>query len=464
MDPAPTSLVQKYDRPVPRYTSYPTVPFWKEPLDPSRWKENFRERFAECTGAGGISLYIHLPFCESLCTYCGCNKKITTNHRVENEYIRTVFQEWDLYCQLMDQPPRIREIHLGGGTPTFFSPENLERLVSGILKVAVIHPDHAFSIEGHPNNTTNEHLRALAALGFRRISYGVQDLNRDVQEAIHRIQPFENLERATAEARANGFTAVNFDLIYGLPKQDEGRLKHTVFQSASLRPDRLAFYSYAHTPWLNCGQRLIQEEDLPSPETKLALYESGKTWLTGLGYANIGMDHFALPADELYQAWASGNLHRNFMGYTTKGSGLLLGLGVSAISDTGTGFAQNDKTLANYYRRIGTGELAVQKGYFLDEEDRVFRKHILDIACQGHTQVDPAWSELLEEWTFPVLRDLAADGIVRIEGSRISLADAGRPYLRHVCKAFDLHLLRDERLRGNTALRCGKSAIFSRAI
>ncbi|HEV2353990.1 MAG TPA: oxygen-independent coproporphyrinogen III oxidase, partial [Puia sp.] len=358
MEPNLSPLIEKYDRPVPRYTSYPTVPFWKEPLDVRRWQDDFRRRFAECNPADGISLYLHLPFCESLCTYCGCNKKITSNHKVEEEYMQALCREWDLYRPLMDGLPVIREIHLGGGTPTFFSPENLERLISYLLRTATVHPNHSFSVEGHPNNTTRDHLTRLAFLGFRRISYGVQDLNREVQEAIRRIQPFENLERATMDARECGFTAINFDLIYGLPKQTGDRLKFTIDRSVSLRPDRLAFYSYAHTPWLIGGQRLIAEEDLPSPKEKLSLYEKGKMWLAEAGYVNIGMDHFALPSDELYRAWASGTLRRNFMGYTTQSGGLLIGLGVSSISDTGTAFAQNEKVLARYYQRIASGELA----------------------------------------------------------------------------------------------------------
>ncbi|HEV3326207.1 MAG TPA: oxygen-independent coproporphyrinogen III oxidase [Puia sp.] len=459
-----SSLVQKYNQPVPRYTSYPTVPFWKDYIDIPQWKQAFRVRFAECNRTEGISLYIHLPFCESLCIYCGCNKKITTNHSVEGQYVGAVLREWEMYLALMERPPVIREIHLGGGTPTFFSPENLDLLVSGLLSRSVVHPDHSFSVEGHPNNTTKKHLDTLYRLGFRRISYGVQDLNQAVQEAIHRIQPFENVRRATEEARASGFTGVNFDLIYGLPRQTPDQLQHTIFQSVSLRPDRLAFYSYAHTPWLNCAQRLIEEKDLPSAREKLELYEMGKHWLNDNGYTNIGMDHFALPADELYKAWQKGVMHRNFMGYTIQTSGMLLGLGVSSISDLVTAFAQNDKAVAGYYRSIAEGELPVKKGYFLSTEDKVFRRHILDIACKGYTAFDAAWAAVLEEWTLPRLRDLATDGLVALDEKGVGLTEAGRPFLRHVCKAFDLHLLRSEWLRGDEGIRCGKSLQFSSAI
>jgi oxygen-independent coproporphyrinogen-3 oxidase len=461
------AFIEKYYKPVPRYTSYPTVPFWKEGINVQRWKESFSGRFTACNGQEGVSLYIHLPFCESLCIYCGCNKKITTNHKVEEEYILAIFREWNMYKELMDAPPVIRELHLGGGTPTFFSPANLRRLVSGLLDGAVIHADHAFSVEGHPNNTTREHLDALYKLGFRRISYGVQDLNPEVQQAIRRIQPFEQLKRATEDARAAGFTAVNFDLIYGLPLQTMNRLRRTIDLSVSLQPDRLAFYSYAHTPSINCSQKLINDKDLPSPGEKLALYEAGKDRLQKFGYKNIGMDHFALHSDELYKAWKTGTLHRNFMGYTTQHSGLLLGLGVSAISDIGTAYAQNNKKLADYYRVIRSGELAVTKGYFLSEDDQAFRGHILDIACKGHTAFGIAWKDILEEWTLPKLWELEKDGLLRMDSKGVWLTELGRPFLRHVCKAFDIHLLQDEWSRGNGAISCSRTAgapLFSNAI
>ena len=213
------TLLGKYNVPVPRYTSYPTVPFWTEEFDIARWKEAFREEFLKNNVQNGISLYLHLPFCESLCTYCGCNKKITTNHSVEGEYINAISKEWKLYKQLMSESPILSEIHLGGGTPTFFSPANLATIVDSITRRAVVHPHHEFSIEGHPNNTTKYHLKALYDLGFRRISYGVQDHDPEVQRVINRIQPLENVRRATEEAREIGFKSVNFDLIYGLPKQ-----------------------------------------------------------------------------------------------------------------------------------------------------------------------------------------------------------------------------------------------------
>ena len=231
-------LVRKYNQPVPRYTSYPTVPFWYDNIDKEKWKEKFARQFDKQNAANGISIYIHLPFCESLCTYCGCNKKITQNHSVEEEYLAAIEKEWKLYRRLMSQTPVIREIHLGGGTPTFFSPQNLKRLLDAILKYSIVHPQHEFSIEGHPNNTTKQHLKLLYSLGFRRISYGVQDLDPEVQRVINRIQPFENVKQATENARAAGFRSVNFDLIYGLPLQNIQSIENTINQVITLKPDR----------------------------------------------------------------------------------------------------------------------------------------------------------------------------------------------------------------------------------
>ncbi|ULQ55048.1 oxygen-independent coproporphyrinogen III oxidase [Flavihumibacter rivuli] len=438
------ALLEQYNQPVPRYTSYPTVPFWQEGLDADAWKSIFRDRFAAINQADGISLYLHLPYCESLCTYCGCNKKITTNHSVEEEYIRALLKEWESYRRLMGSQPVIREIHLGGGTPTFFSPRNLEWLISTLLKDSIIHPDHSFSIEGHPNNTTREHLQTLFDLGFRRISYGVQDNDPIVQFIINRIQPFENVARATEQAREIGFTSVNFDLIYGLPRQTIEGMTQTLEQCISLRPDRVAFYSYAHVPWTSRGQRLFDESDLPNAELKMNLYRLGKERFAQHGYVDIGMDHFSTREDELFIAREAGWLHRNFMGYTTQKSGLLLGLGVSSISDAYWGYAQNHKTIHDYLSAVNEGELAVTKGCLLSEEDARFRKYILDISCQGRTAFEAEDLETLAQYSFPKLRSLAADGLVEWDEEGAALTPLGHHFIRNVCSAFDLYLQRNK--------------------
>ena len=427
---------------MPRYTSYPTVPFWNDEIDQAGWENAFNVQFDKENHTNGISLYIHLPFCESLCTYCGCNKKITTNHSVENEYLLAIEKEWKLYRKLMNQTPIIREIHLGGGTPTFFSPSNLRRLLNIILKTSIIHPSHSFSIEGHPNNTTNDHLKVLYTMGFRRVSYGVQDNDPQVQKIINRIQPFENVKEATENARKVGFTSVNFDLIYGLPLQTEESIARTFGQIVTLKPDRIAFYSYAHLPWTSKAQRLFDESHLPNAEEKLKLYLKGKELLLTNGYVNIGMDHFALPDDELYKAWRNGTLHRNFMGYTTQHTGLLLGLGVSAISDIGIAFGQNRKTLLEYYHSVHPGKLPVKKGYYLTREDHEFRKYILDIACKGYTEFNPVHLPILREVSFPVLDELVGDGLVEYTEEYVKLTQQGHYFIRNICSAFDLKLRR----------------------
>ena len=413
-------------------------------------------QFNAHNAADGISIYIHLPFCESLCTYCGCNKKITQNHSVEEEYLAAVEKEWKLYRALMKQTPVIREIHLGGGTPTFFSPKNLRCLLNTLLKTCVVHPLHEFSIEGHPNNTTKEHLETLYTLGFRRISYGVQDLDPDVQKVINRVQPIENVQRATENARAAGFTSVNFDLIYGLPLQKMQSIENTIRQVIALRPDRIAFYSYAHVPWTSRVQRLFNEADLPDAEEKLQLYLKGKELLMADGYFDIGMDHFALPHDDLYIAKQKGKLHRNFMGYTTQNSGLLIGLGVSSISDIGNAFAQNEKSLHDYYAAVNTGKLAIQRGYLLNGEDMAFRQYIKNISCKGATAFHPEHLPVLEELSFPLLEQLASDGLVEYDKKQLTLTEEGHYFIRNICSAFDLYLQRNHSPLNKT--------IFSKAI
>lgn len=435
-------LLKKYDVPVPRYTSYPTVPHWTEGVDKTRWLNLFEEQFHHHNSKEGLSLYIHLPFCESLCTYCGCNKKITTNHAVEGRYLSAIKKEWELYLSLMAEAPVIREIHLGGGTPTFFSAGNLAYLINTLLKNARLHPRHEFSIEGHPGNTTEEHLKTLYDLGFRKISYGVQDHDPVVQKVINRIQPFEQVRRATENARAAGFQSVNFDLIYGLPLQTKTSIEKTVTQSIQLQPDRVAFYSYAHVPWTSRGQRLFDESDLPSPEKKNELYQTGKKLFKAAGYRDIGMDHFCLPADGLYRASVTGQLHRNFMGYTTRQTAMLIGLGVSSISDIGKGYGQNSKTLHDYYRSIDHGVLPVVKGYFLQEEDLKFRQYILDIACRGKTSFKREDLPVLGRHSFPVLEELSTDGLIAWDEHGLSVTELGSNFLRNICSAFDLHLLR----------------------
>jgi len=434
-------LAQKYNVAAPRYTSYPTVPYWDNQLfDIEQWKLALRKSFRESNNKDGISIYIHLPYCENLCTYCGCNTRITKNHRVEEPYIGAVLQEWERYLAIMGDIPVIKEIHLGGGTPTFFSASNLETLIKGILIGAVKHPDAEFSFEAHPANTTSDHLQTLYELGFRRLSLGIQDFDPQVQHIINRHQTYEQVRLVTQLARKIGYTSINYDLIYGLPLQTLEGLIDTMNQVAGLRPDRIAFYSYAHVPWIKPGQRLFTENDLPNAQAKNKLYETGRSLLLHYGYKELGMDHFALPADALSLAETSGELHRNFMGYTHQHTQLLIGLGVSAISDCWYAFAQNVKTVEEYLNMV-KHDLPVFKGHILTRDDRILRKHITNIMCNGYT----IWNQHIEPCEALLdgierLRALEDDGLVEINSWELKVTPLGKRFLRNICMALDVRL------------------------
>ncbi|MGA0555448.1 oxygen-independent coproporphyrinogen III oxidase [Larkinella sp. VNQ87] len=437
-------LIRKYNVPGPRYTSYPTVPFWEaDSFSETAWIERLQTAFSVSNQKSGISLYIHLPYCESLCTFCGCNKRITKNHAVEQPYIETVLAEWNLYCDLLPEKPRITELHLGGGTPSFFSPDSLQQLLAGLFASA-IRPEAGFEYgwEGHPNNTTREHLHVLYDYGFRRVSFGVQDYDPAVQRAIHRIQPFENVRQVTRWAREIGYTSISHDLVFGLPFQQIDSIRQNVAKTLELRPDRISFYSYAHVPWLKGnGQRGFRDDDLPSGEQKRILYETGRALLEANGYAEIGMDHFALPHDSLYQAMQTGTLHRNFMGYTTTQTDVLIGLGVSAIGDAWTAFAQNEKDIDAYTNHVRAGQLPVLRGHLLIERDGFIRQQILNIMCRFETRWNLAdWSEAEWEGIEPRLDALCADGLITYDESGLRVLPQGYPFLRNICMVFDWRL------------------------
>ncbi len=436
-------LIQKYNVAAPRYTSYPTVPFWDATsFHAERWIQRMRSTFQMTNSTDGISLYIHLPYCESLCTYCGCNTRITVNHAVERPYIEAVLREWKMYVAQWMEPPRIREIHLGGGTPTFFSPHHLELLIQGILLYAEPADAVDFSFEAHPANTTAEHLQTLYDLGFRRLSLGIQDFDSRVQEMIHRFQSVEQVERVVQLARNMGYTSINFDLIYGLPLQTVTSVQQTIDQVLRLRPERIAFYSYAHVPWLKPGQRKYSEADLPAESEKLALYELGRECFVAAGYEDVGMDHFALPADELVEASRKGTLHRNFMGYTTAPSRLLIGLGVSAISDSWTAFAQNHKTVEAYMEAIRKGEWPIYRGHVLNAEDESIRQHILQLMCTFEThwpKALPLTSDILHS-----IHGMQADGLLDWENNTLRMTAFGRRFVRNAGMLLDARLQRSQ--------------------
>lgn len=437
-------LIRKYNVPGPRYTSYPTVPYWDE-VSPTAevWAQKVKITFDQ-NREQGVSLYIHLPYCESLCTYCGCNTRITINHQVEKPYIEAVLKEWDIYLKILGQKPIIKEIHLGGGTPTFFSPQHLRMLIEGIVSKAKLARQPEMSFEAHPNSTTVAHMQTLYDLGFRRLSLGIQDFDPEVQKTVNRIQTLEKVKEVTEAARKIGYESINFDLIYGLPKQREASVRDTIHKTALLKPDRIAFYSYAHVPWMKPAQRKFKAF-LPTNEEKRALYELGKSMLEAHGYYEIGMDHFALPSDSLYKASLNDKLHRNFMGYSTSATKLLIGLGVSAISDTWTAFAQNIKVVEGYLKKVNQGELPIHKGHLLTEEDLLIRQHILNIMCHSKTE----WNRQAEahevlRQAASRLQEMAQDQIIQLSEDAITVTSSGKPFIRNVCMALDARMWRKQ--------------------
>jgi oxygen-independent coproporphyrinogen-3 oxidase len=430
-------LIRKYDIPVPRYTSYPTVPCWdEEKFSIEAWWDAVIRCFKESNQSKGISIYIHLPFCESLCTYCACNTRITKNHSVEEKYLQVLLKEWNIYRSRFHETPVIRELHLGGGTPTFFSPENLSRLVTGLIDGCAIHPSREFSFEGHPNNTTFAHLLELYKLGFERVSFGVQDLDPKVQKAINRIQPLTNLQSSVQQARSVGYKSIGFDLIYGLPYQTPDSVTDTINQVIRLKPDRIAFYSYAHVPWLRPGQRGYEDADLPTDVCKRSLYEEGRKYFLQSGYIDIGMDHFSSADDSLALAHRQGKLHRNFMGYTTNQTELLIGLGTSSISDAKYAYAQNAKKVEEYTLKIFEGNLAIFKGHLQTAEDLTLRKFILDITCRGRVCLSDH-TELITEDMREVLTEMSGEGIIEFSEMDLTVTEKGRPFIRNIASVFD---------------------------
>ena len=432
-----TALIQKYNIPSPRYTSYPTVPYWKnDEFDRSEHLNRLVSSFQK-DKAEGISVYIHLPYCESLCTYCGCNKRITVNHSVEEPYIQAVLKEWKMYVDVLGEQPKLAEVHLGGGTPTFFSPENLAKLMDGILDHASPSEKAQFSFEAHPNNTSYEHLKVLRTKGFNRLSLGVQDFDPVVQSTINRPQSFSQVRKVTQDARALGYRSINFDLIYGLPKQKMQGLIDTFDKVSVLNPDRIAFYSYAHVPWKSPSQRGYDETDLPAEIEKIELYNAGREKLLEAGFVEIGMDHFAKPNEALTVAAQNSTIHRNFMGYTTSRNDTLIGLGVSAISDAWSSLAQNPPVVESYLEWIEKGELPLIKGHLHSKRDLEIRKTILDLMCHFSCKLNYIDDRAELEAISNRLSEHLSDDLLEIKENGISVKPEGRAFIRTICMALD---------------------------
>ncbi|MCB1178166.1 MAG: oxygen-independent coproporphyrinogen III oxidase, partial [Leptospiraceae bacterium] len=428
------SLIAKYDIPAPRYTSYPTVPYWSDNPTTDEWIESvIRSLNSE---SSKISIYIHIPFCETMCTFCGCNTSITKNHAVEDPYLENLFKEFDYYLKnVSDLKNReVAEIHFGGGSPTYLSEYNLEKIVDKLFSNLNVAKDASLSIEVDPRRTRKTQLEVLRKYGFHRISLGVQDFDPNVQKLINRFQPYELTKQCTDNARELGYTSVNFDLIYGLPRQTMDSMIMTVEKTLELKPDRIAFYSYAHVPWIKASQRLFTEEDLPKGQEKRELYEYARNKFEDIGYKEVGMDHFSLEEDGLWKALQNGTIHRNFMGYTEFKTDLLLGLGVSAISDSWDCFHQNEKILKKYDRKIREEGFATLRGHKLTTDDVKQRKLILDLSTKWRVKLDDVHS--YREY----LSEMEKDGLLEWEDNELKVTPKGRPFLRNICMGLDTRM------------------------
>lgn len=438
MSQSSPELFKKYDVPAPRYTSYPTVPYWSENPTTEQWLEELRQTFARPKMTW--SLYIHVPFCETLCTFCGCNTSITRDHRREQPYVDLLHKEWELYRQAVPQMAKreLVQFHLGGGSPTFLSPESLRNLIAGIFKNVRLDEKHfEGAIEVDPRRTTAEQLKVLREFGFNRVSMGVQDFTPEVQRLVNRIQPREKTESITAAARDLGYESVNFDLIYGLPKQTPESVAEMAKITVDMRPDRIALYSFALVPWIKPAQRLFKDSDLPVGEEKRRLYEIARAILLEAGYREIGMDHFALPDDSLSRSEQAGTLHRNFMGYADRRTDVLLGLGVSSISEAPGIFHQNEKVLPVYERMVQGGQIPTFRGHVLNDEDRRRREQILTFMTKGKVELE---SDAQAHDVRGFLAALIEDGLVTIDCRIMTLTAKGRPFLRNACMALDARL------------------------
>jgi len=432
-----SELLAKYDIPAPRYTSYPTVPYWDKTPERKEWISSIK---TSLEGDSSWSAYIHIPFCESLCTFCGCNNTITKNHDLEEEYVEFVLKEWTAYLkevpELKEKP--LRQLHLGGGTPTFLSPENLQRLLNPILS-AVNYDKQNFegSLEVDPRKTTRKQLEVLSALGFNRISLGVQDFTFKVQDLINRVQSFEQTRDVTYAARELNYHSVNFDLIYGLPCQGIEEITKTTELTIELRPDRIALYSFARVPWIKPQQRKFTDEQIPVGAEKRALYEKSREMLLSAGYIEIGMDHFALPNDELFEGVKGKTLHRNFMGYTPYQTNVMIGLGVSSISETKTCFHQNEKVLNVYKEKVSQMGIPTFRGHVHTEEDLFHRDLILELMTSFELKVPKSLEADLKSHLEPLIQD----GLCHFKDGFLEVTELGRPFIRNICMTLDKRML-----------------------
>jgi oxygen-independent coproporphyrinogen-3 oxidase len=440
-------LLQRYDKPGPRYTSYPTAVEFDERYDETAYRAHLGQ--ADRAADEPLSLYVHVPFCDERCSYCGCNVVITKKHGVAVDYLEHLCREIDLLAAHLPQRRRVSQYHWGGGTPTYLAPSQIERLHEHVTRHFDVDAAGELAIEIDPRVTSHEQMRLLRQLGFNRLSMGVQDFDPTVQAAVNRFQT-ESETRALYEAcRALGFDSINLDLIYGLPHQSPASFARTIASVIDMRPDRLAIYSYAFVPWLKAHQTRMDLEALPAPQAKLRLFCIARERLLGAGYVQIGMDHFALPGDELARALEARRLHRNFMGYTVKMGSDMVGVGVSAIGDLRGSFAQNVKKLSTYYAALDAGRFPIERGYVLDGDDRLRREVITRLMCNfwvDRREIEQRFGIDFGAYFATELEELAAPegpashGFVRLGPDQIEIVGDGRLFVRNVCMTFDRHL------------------------
>lgn len=445
-------MLRRFDVPGPRYTSYPTADRFVEAFGPGDYLCALRQR-AEGATVGGkspLSLYVHIPFCESVCYYCACNKVITRHHSRAAEYLQALYAEIDLHRQALGSAQAVTQVHLGGGSPTFLSDEELAELMQRLGTAFRVAPGAEVSIEVDPRTVSAERLAALRSVGFNRISFGIQDFDPEVQKAVHRVQSFESVRDLILDARRLGFESINADLIYGLPRQTPASFARTIAQVSDLRPDRIALYAYAHLPQRFKPQRRIDAADLPPPEHRVAMLSNAVAGFLGHGYAYIGMDHFALAGDALAAAKRQGRLHRNFQGYSTQPDCDLIGLGVSAIGRMGATYSQNAKTLPEYYDAIEQGQFPVVRGLALTRDDLLRRAVIMAIMCQGRLEfesVELAYLVNVREYFRTELAELqrfADQGLVVLEPEAVQVTAQGWFFVRAIAMVFDRHLRADQ--------------------
>lgn len=438
------ATILKFDKPGPRYTSYPTAPEWSESVNAQTYHSKLAQ-FGQ--NQKTLSLYVHIPFCESLCYFCGCTMNVRkTEQQYGDEYLDHLEKEIDLVAGNIKTKPVIRQLHWGGGTPSFLTEEQMIRLYQKIARTFDIDSSGEIAIEVDPRRVTRSKVETLRSLGFNRISIGLQDFDKNVQEHVNRIQPFEMVQQFNEWCREANFSSINFDLIYGLPYQTGASFAQTVKQVLSLRPDRIALYSFAYVPWLKKHQNKLNEKKLPSADQKLEIFLAARNTFLKNDYQAIAMDHFALKEDELSQAFNQGTLHRNFMGYTVKPADEYIGLGSSAIGFLEKTFFQNYKTIPEYYRFLQQGQLPIERGKELSADDYIRQWVIKSLICQfvidkkvftQHFQLDfDSYFDQEQQH----LQLCQKDGLLELNQQRIRITDLGKIFVRNICMGFDWYL------------------------